>query len=229
MPRIHSLRPARSTVTRLTPRKPVLARLETRSLSAAGAPVGLFGNGGIVYGTPGATHQAEDVEVLPDGRPLVVGSGDGPASRDFTVARYNLDGTPDATFGDGDGIAHTDFWGLGDDARRLIVIGGKFLVAGTATSPEGPVMAVARFHADGTPDMPFGHNGRVAVRISDDDRLADAVMQPDGKILLLGDVAGPESRDIALARFHFNGATDQTFGGGDGIVTFNFGDSSNPG
>jgi uncharacterized delta-60 repeat protein len=221
-------RPAHSLATPFP--RPALERLETRTLFAAGEFIESFGNGGTVYGTPGLTRQAEDVAVLPDGRTLVVGSGDGPTSRDFTVARYNVDGTPDTTFGDGgDGIAHTDFWGLQDDARKLIVIGSKFLVAGTATSPEGPVMAIARFHADGTRDMTFGNNGRVAIRISDDDKLADAVLQPDGKILLLGDTVGPESRDIALARFHFNGGIDDTFGGGDGVAVFNFGDSTNPG
>ena len=49
------------------------------------------------------------------------------------------------------------------------------------------------------------------------------VLQSDGKIVLTGFVESGTERDIALVRYNTDGTLDTTFGGGDGIVTTDFG------
>ncbi|MBO0236811.1 delta-60 repeat domain-containing protein, partial [Vibrio parahaemolyticus] len=58
--------------------------------------------------------QAEDVAIQPDGKIVAAGLHFGSQSRDFALARYNPDGTPDTGFGN-DGTVTTDFAGNNDD------------------------------------------------------------------------------------------------------------------
>ncbi len=58
---------------------------------------------------------------------------------DFALARYNLDGSIDASFGT-DGIVLTDFAGLNElneAAAAVVIMGNDIFVAGTTTSPHG--------------------------------------------------------------------------------------------
>src|SRR6476620_5826193 len=72
--------------------------LEDRRMFAAGALDQSFGTNGTTYMDfgPGVAVKATDVAVQQDGKTVVVGtSSDGR----FGVARFNLNGTPDTTFG----------------------------------------------------------------------------------------------------------------------------------
>src|SRR5438045_3142960 len=64
---------------------------------------GSFGTGGLVRSdiTP-KNDTAIGVAVQGDGRIVAVGTGSAPNTK-FLVARYNTDGTPDTSFGGGDG------------------------------------------------------------------------------------------------------------------------------
>jgi uncharacterized delta-60 repeat protein len=51
-------------------------------------------------------------------------------------------------------------------------------------------------------------------------------LQADGKILVAGRSGSYPNYDITLVRYHVDGSLDTSFGGGDGIVTTDFGGSS---
>src|SRR5205807_1340610 len=80
---------------------------------------------------------------------------------DFAVARYNPDGSLDASFGTG-GLVTTDF-ASGSDFASAVTLqpDGKIVVAGTAYTGTGSDFAVARYDADGSPDSTFGSGGKV--------------------------------------------------------------------
>src|SRR2546430_2822465 len=87
----------------------VIERLEQRKLLAAGALDTSFDGDGkatIRFGLSQAipyTLDASDVAVQSDGKTVVAGTFrpvSGSGQQDFAVARFNLDGTLDQTFGD---------------------------------------------------------------------------------------------------------------------------------
>ena len=100
-----------------------------------------FGNGGIVTTTFPEGSYASDVALQPDGKIIAAGTvfvdfipGES-SNTDFALARYNPDGTPDATFGNG-GQVSTDFVGLEDDAFSVLIQpDGKIVAVGSANEP----------------------------------------------------------------------------------------------
>jgi uncharacterized delta-60 repeat protein len=97
---------------------------------------------------------------------------------------------------------------------------GKIIAVGFASYLNGTGMdfALVRYKLDGSIDQAFGTlgNGRVITDFnSTRDRVAGVVVQTDDKIVVAGTVcnlAGPPNCDFALARYHPNGAPDESFG-----------------
>ncbi|HEV2905948.1 MAG TPA: hypothetical protein VGZ50_01310, partial [Actinomycetota bacterium] len=84
--------------------------------------------------------------------------------------------------------------------------------------------AVARFNADGSPDLDFGVGGNVTTDLESDSDVASGVaIQADGKIVAVGTVHVPSATtDFGLARYTTNGSLDTTFDG-DGKLTTDIG------
>lgn len=171
-----------------------------------------FGTDGKVTSAP---FGGDDSKMLrqPDGKLVIVGG----SSVDFVLARFNADGTPDASFG-GAGQVTTDIMG-GSNLERARAVAlqpdGKLVVAGEG-SPDFTTnyVTMARYNTDGTLDSSFGvggkvFNGPVAGR-------AWAVaLQADGKIVVAGDQYVDNSQsdfgDILVARYNANGSLDTGF------------------
>lgn len=89
---------------------------------------------------------ADDVALATDGKIIAAGGANFfGANPKFAVARYNGDGTPDATFGGGDGKVTTDFTSVWDDALDVEIqpTDGSIVAAGTAGN--GRKFALARY------------------------------------------------------------------------------------
>src|SRR5262249_7225221 len=129
----------------------------------------------------------------------------------FALARYNTDGTPDASFGTG-GRVTTSFFGNDDEAFGVAIQADqKIVVAGFATN-EAPEIALARYNDDGWPDTGFGSGGLVHASIfgADDEAFAVAIAR-DQKIVVTG-IAYSSGYEFAVARFSVDGSPDQSFG-----------------
>lgn len=195
--------------------------------TGGGALDASFGSGGIIRPDFGAAGSGNAVIIQADGKILVAGqAGILPnATSDFALARYNPDGSPDASF-DGDGRVFTDF-GFGDVVNALsIQRDGKIIAVGIAKSSasrDANEFGVARYNPDGSLDASFDGDGRVLTAFTPlTDSAADAVVQPDGKIVV-GGIANfswepPHHPDYALARYNTDGSLDTGFDG-DGKVT----------
>ncbi|MFC9815701.1 calcium-binding protein [Streptomyces virginiae] len=161
---------------------------------------------------------AYGLALQPDGRIIAAGDTTEGLVRDFALARYNSDGSPDTSFS-GDGRVTTDF-GAMDTAQDVVVQSDGRIVAVGGSSPG--VFSLARYNANGTPDTTFDGDGRVTTNLGGPQggsSAYDVVQQSDGKLV----VAGGGNGDFALARYLANGSPDTGFGGGDGAVATNLG------
>jgi uncharacterized delta-60 repeat protein len=192
-----------------------------------------FGNGGIVTTNFPQGSYAFDVALQPDGKIIAAGTvfvnfDPGESSNtDFALARYNPDGTPDATFGNG-GQVSTDFLGLEDDVFSVLIQpDGKIVAVGSANDPATFYdFAAARYFSNGTLDTTFGVAGKVHTDFGDQnfDRASSAALQPDGRIVAAGFAISQNGgvQNFAVARYTSHGILDTTFSR-DGKTQIDFG------
>ena len=161
----------------------------------------------------------------PDGKIVIVGG----TFTDFIVARFNLDGSLDATF-DGDGKVTTDMVsGQQEEALGVAIQGdGKIVVVGYTGAGNPKNFGLARYNVDGSLDTTFGTGGRIVSGVAG---YAHAVaIQPDGRIVVVGEVAvsgqSGDFSDFAVARYDVDGSLDASFGAG-GHLTTDIGDGTN--
>ena len=127
-------------------------------------------------------------------------------------------GDLDPSFG-GDGEANYSSAAYTFEASDVAVqADGKTVVVGTVVPHKG--FAVTRYLLNGTPDPSFGpnHNGTV-VTLFGDSAAHGVAIQPDGRIVVVGEADGSETR---VVRYTPEGALDRSFDG-DGIVGFSGG------
>ena len=162
-----------------------------------------------------------------DGKIVAAGAaGGGIGGFDFALARYNSDGSPDATFGIG-GKVTTDFLEGLDSAHSIVVQGdGKIVAAGLANEKFGDgYFALARYNSDGGPDASFGFGGMVTTGFSGGfGEIGEMALQCDGKIVAAGIVTVAGTWDGGLVRYNSDGSVDAGFGNGGTIITDFLGD-----
>lgn len=187
-----------------------------------------FGTGGKVstaFNNGGRSDEAQAVAVQPDGKILVAGTSDqGASGYDFALARYNADGTLDATFGNG-GRVTTAFGNGADKAYALLLQpDGKIVVAGDSDQgANGKDFALARYNADGSLDAGFGNAGKVITPIGGNGAsesiyaLALQTVAGASRIVAVGGEG-----DFIAAAYRADGSLDAGFGTG-GVVKGLFG------
>lgn len=154
-----------------------------------------FGTGGKVVTPVGLESIINAIAIQSDGKIVVAGgSCSGFPTCEYTLARYNSNGTLDATFGTG-GI--------------VIVSDGMFNAV--ALQPDGKIVAVGsdqssqtqrliRFNTNGTRDNTFGVQG-FAYPIYDAEGRAIGI-QADGKIVVAGfSIGGTPYQKFCVARY----------------------------
>jgi uncharacterized delta-60 repeat protein len=184
-----------------------------------------FGSGGkVITDFFGGTDQVAAIAIQSDGKIVLGGNAFTPGSPaiDFTLARYNADGTPDSKFGD-DGKVTTDFFGEADFLTSLeFQSDGKLIAAGTARIPAVGrfEFALARYTKKGRLDQSFGSGGKVTTEFGTTGGAAAMAVQTDDKIVVAGDSFSEVSGgDFALLRYSPNGALDSSFGSGGRVTT----------
>ncbi|MDX6384780.1 MAG: hypothetical protein QOK48_2353 [Blastocatellia bacterium] len=175
-----------------------------------------FGSAGkVVTDFSNRSNGANAIALQPDGKIVVTGDGlSAQGAPDITVARYNTDGSLDASFGTG-GRVTTDFVGLTDVGFAIAVQpDGKILVAGTANqSGTSFDFALVRYNPNGSLDATFGTGGKVTTDFNSGlDQATSIGLQSDGKIVVAG-FATTVDAHTAVARYTTSGALDTTFGG----------------
>lgn len=193
-----------------------------------GSPDVTFGAGGT--GTAeftdfGGQATGRDVVIQPDGKIVVAGDAcdSSGANCRFALARYNTNGAPDASFGNG-GKLTTNFGGTNEHGYALALETlGKIVVAGISTGTVFSQFALAQYLPDGTLDSTFGVGGEVTTQFGSSPNGAgahDVAVQADGKIVAAGWAQiSLGAMSFAFARYNTDGSRDTSFGTG-GMAAF---------
>ncbi|HEY7986383.1 MAG TPA: cadherin-like domain-containing protein, partial [Methylophilaceae bacterium] len=184
-----------------------------------------FDSDGKVTTAIGSSHsQAGSVTLQADGKILVAGYSTIGTTQDFTLVRYNTNGSLDTTF-DGDGkVVIALGAGTGDSPAHSVTVqaDGKILVGGSSWNGSNYDFALLRFNADGSLDTSFDGDGKVITDFGATEGGLAVQVQSNGKILLAGNSGTGNDRSFAIVRYNADGSLDTTFDG-DGKVTTNIG------
>jgi uncharacterized delta-60 repeat protein len=184
-----------------------------------GAPDTEFGTGGRTPIDFGGDDFGFAAVRQRNGRIVIAGLSRPTLSNDPSTAvdaRVRSNGVLDPDF-NGDGRKML----TGMVSARAVVVqpDRKILVAGNP--PDSPVMMVMRLNPNGTPDPTLGGDGTATIDFGAGVDFCNAMaLQPDGKIVLVGSIAGGL---VAVARLNSDGSPDGTFST-DGRATIDFGD-----
>jgi len=122
-------------------------------------------------------------------------------------------GALDATFGNGGKVFASI--GTENDLAHAAVLqpDGRIIAAGWAKMGATNDFALARFTADGAPDLSFGMAGKRTTDIgADDDQVLALALQHDGRIVAAGWTFNGADLDFALVRYLPDGTVDSSFG-----------------
>lgn len=177
-----------------------------------GTPDESFGTDGIAFSNYYDFHNIAIV-LQDDGKIITAGYDNN--LYDYMVARFNVDGELDTSFGDaGIVIEHV---GTIDRCNGLILQpDSKIIIAGYSDNN----LSMLRFNNDGTLDITFGEGGKVTESFADQTvKIEDALLLGDGKIILAGSIWIEGVFHFLLSRFNADGTLDESFATGGYTTT----------
>jgi uncharacterized delta-60 repeat protein len=164
------------------------------------------GDGKVVHNTGLTFGGIKDIALQPDGRIIAAGGG-----TVGLVARYNSDGSLDASFGASGIFQHPSI------ASHITEVG--FQSDGRIVLTGGPDWRASRLNADGSLDTTFAGTGSVLVAPSA--AAFGLLVQSDDKIVMVGQdgTGGGQGTKFITARLNSDGSFDTTWGGGASIAS----------
>ena len=184
-----------------------------------------FGTAGRVL-TPmgnGGDAAAHAMGVLPDGRIVLAGHASDSGAFKFALAAYSAGGELVLT---GFGTAGKVLTPVGSNGNAVIsdlavLPDGRIVVVGSAQDGGVEKLALARYTSAGELDPSFGAGGIVLAAVGDGEEAgANAVgVQPDGKLVITGQVTDGTATRVLVARFNADGSPDAGFGAGGAVMT----------
>lgn len=221
---VNALGPTATAVLLQPDGKIVVAGAISRKLAAVrylpdGSPDTGFGSGGTALSNTTAPF-GPAAALQTDGSIVLAGSADDGAGSvaGFWVTRFGPDGALDLGFGD-----HGTFRLDGGVAFDVAIQpDGKIVVGGSVGIGGSFAYTLVRVTSGGGLDMGFGAQGMVTTPFSGKNDYGRAVaLQPDGRIILAGEIADFGARDFGLARYLADGSLDTSFGTG-GLLQIDF-------
>jgi uncharacterized delta-60 repeat protein len=180
------------------------------------------GDGKVTIASAFVNNQANAAAIQADGKIVAAGFAGSVSGQDnsFMVARFNVDGTADSSFGT-NGIVVTPVNTNAFATSIAVQTDGKIVVAGQSSNGSGNTsdFTVARYLANGSLDSSFGTGGKVITAVGvGDDTLNALKIQTDGKILVCG-YGAISTLDVEIVRYNSNGTLDNTFGSFGKVAT----------
>ncbi|MEW6027281.1 MAG: delta-60 repeat domain-containing protein, partial [Planctomycetota bacterium] len=158
-----------------------------------------FNTDGVVTTTIGSGGAAMAAVLQPDGKIIAAGGSNNGVNDDFTVARYNTNGSLDVTF-NADGVV-TSAFGTALDYANAVVLqpDGKIIAAGSSDTNNN--LALIRYNSDGSLDTTFGTGGGVNIAAGGGGDIYGIALQPDNRIVVAGYSYNGSNNDFAVLRY----------------------------
>ncbi len=160
----------------------------------------------VTSGTIVATSNNGRSAFESNGRFVIAGGARGVTRRDIdvTVISFNPTGTIDHTFSSpvfDYGMEDVVFANLAQ--VTAIQPNGKILVGGISFNSSESVFGLARLNTNGSLDASFGSGGALTTRFNGADQISSILIQPDGKIIAIGQAfdGSTGQGNLALARY----------------------------
>jgi uncharacterized delta-60 repeat protein len=173
----------------------------------------------------GIFNNGSGVAIQTDGKVIVSGyMQDSENVGHISLARINDDSSADTTFGNnGKGavkILLPNFYhnpgAILLDANGKITVAGFVFADNDYTSTD---LAIARINPNGTLDTNFNGSGITITDFGSKEIGNDIILQPDGKVVMVGSILNAGSTDTLVVRYNSNGTLDTSFGTNGKIVT----------
>ena len=180
------------------------------------------GDGKVITDFNNDSDIATAASIQSDGKIIVAGYSRNGTDDEFALARYNTNGSLDASFGHFGKLTFSVTPGSDYISAIAVQSNGKIVAAGYAHNGGTDYdFALVRINADGQSlDNTFDGDGIALMRFSDnDDILKSIAILSNGKIIAAGSTYNGANLDFALTRFNSNGAVDTTFGSSGRVVT----------
>jgi uncharacterized delta-60 repeat protein len=191
----------------------VLALLFATPLGAVTRLDTAFGLNGRVAVELGDKNRGHAVLVQSDGKIVVAGSSSNKNGFNFSLLRFNTNGSLDTSF-NGEGSVITSLSSGDDEALALGQLSnGRIIAAGYSHNGKDRDLALACYRQDGSLDRNFGDRGVVLTSIGNgNEEITALTIGPADMITVAGSTEGTVGRVVVLARFLANGEPDTAFG-----------------
>ena len=191
-------------------------------ITPTGARSTTFGDAGRVFvGTGLSSHRA--ITPLPDGG---VAIAQGMSDARIRISAFNATGAPLPSFGSGGSVVvpvagYISAYPVGihaDTAGRITAAGwanARFVLSGPIPLPRGSDVILASVSASGVPRSDFGRGDGTAIWNNpafSNDRIDSLIVDPAGRINIVGFSDSSGTFDYLLSRLNPNGTLDPAFG-----------------
>lgn len=179
-----------------------------------------FTGDGIAIVDYGGNDYAHAVLITADDKILLAGNRYDifTAALDPALARFNSDGSLDATFGQG-GIA--SFSAFDPNLNSLVELsGGRFVAGGLSYNGTNYDFAMFAVGSNGALDTTFGTNGRQIVDFAGAyDSIVDMRRLPGDRVIAVGETNAGGTQSIGLMLVNSAGQLDTSFGPASGLLS----------
>ncbi|MDW3651032.1 MAG: T9SS type A sorting domain-containing protein [Bacteroidia bacterium] len=180
-----------------------------------------FGDEGIAQIDCCGINTSLDLLLQPDGKILSIGVNKGFSSgnRNFSVGRFNSDGSTDSSF-NSVGVFTQDF-GFNYELAfaGALTSNGKIVLGGLGEYDGAFGFNMIQLSSHGQLDTTFGNSGILRADFVPHLGGESLVILPGGKIIAVGTYTQGPDEDFALLRFMPNGIVDSTFGQNGMLLT----------
>lgn len=172
-----------------------------------------FGLNGRVAVELGLRNSGHAVVVQADGKIVVAGSVGDAAGLNFSLLRFNRDGSLDPSF-NGDGSVTTRVSPGDDEILALgLLADGRIIAAGYSHNGADRDFALACYRPDGSLDPLFGQAGLVLTAVGNrNEEISALTIDGQDRITVAGAVEGTAGRVLATARYDVDGELDPSYG-----------------